>query len=197
MLIDQPTRYTINTATILDQFIVTPTLRAGNVSITPPLATTDHCQISCNISIDLPPKTTLSRHIWLYSEADWEGLNAAIINHDWQAHLDRQNVNEITSLITQSFINLARQFIPNKIVKFERATNRGTPTFYAPKGVMQRDRLFRHAKLKNTNEAWSKYRRIRNEYVHCLALSKEAYENKQISNFRVRRYRWSRVVANN
>ena len=44
MLIDQPTRYTINTATILDQFIVTPTLRTGNVSITPPLATTDHCQ---------------------------------------------------------------------------------------------------------------------------------------------------------
>ena len=78
MLIDQPTRYTINTATILDQFIVTPTLRAGNVSITPPLATTDHCQISCNISIDLPLKTTLSRHIWLYSEADWEGIGKHI-----------------------------------------------------------------------------------------------------------------------
>ena len=65
MLIDQPIRYTINTSTILDQFIVTPTLRAGNVSITPPLATTDHWQISCNISIDLLPKTTLSQQIWL------------------------------------------------------------------------------------------------------------------------------------
>ena len=65
MAIDQPTRYTINTATILDQFIVTPTLtlRASNVSSTPPLATTDHCQISCHISIGLPPKTTLSRQI--------------------------------------------------------------------------------------------------------------------------------------
>ena len=91
------------------------------MSITPPLATTDDCQISCNISIDLPPKTTLSRHIWLYSEADWEGLNAAIINHDWQAHLDRQNVNAITPFITQSFINLARQFIPNKIVTIPNA----------------------------------------------------------------------------
>ena len=116
MLIDQPTRYTINTATILDQFIVTPTLRASNVSISPPLATTDHCQISCHISIDLAPKTTLSQQIWLYSEADWDGLNVAITNHDWQSYLDRQNVNEIASLITQSFINLARQFIPNKIV---------------------------------------------------------------------------------
>ena len=180
MLIDQPTRYTINTATILDQFIVTPTLRAGNVSITPPLATTDHCQISCNISIDLPPKTTLSRHIWLYSEADWEGLNAAIINHDWQAHLDRQNVNEITFLITQSFINLARQFIPNKIVTIRKGDQPWYTNLLRSKR-RQRDRLFRHAKLKNTNEAWSKYRRIRNEYVHCLALSKEAYENKQIS----------------
>ena len=34
----------------------------------------DH-QISCNISIDLPPKTTLSRQFWQYSEADREGLN--------------------------------------------------------------------------------------------------------------------------
>ena len=30
---------------------------------------------------------------------------------------------------------------------------------------------------ENTNEAWSKYGRIRNEYVPSLALSKEAYGN--------------------
>ena len=90
MLIDQPTRYTINTATKLDQFIVTPMLRAGNVSITgtPRLVITDHCQISCHIQIiDPPPKLTSSRHIWLYSEADWDGLNAAIRNHDWPSYL--------------------------------------------------------------------------------------------------------------
>ena len=96
----------------------------------------------------LPPKTTLSRHIWLYSEADWEGLNVAIINHDWQAHLDRQNVNEITFLITQSsFVNLARQFIPNKIVPIRKGDQPWYTNLLRSKR-RQRDRLFRHAKLK-------------------------------------------------
>ena len=185
MLIDQPTRYTIITATILDQFIVTPTLQASNVSITPPLATTDHCKISCHISIDLPPKTALSRQIWLDSEADWDGLNVAITNHDWQSYLDRQNVNEITSLITQYLINLARQFIPNKIVTIRKGDQPWYTNLLRSKR-RQRDRLFRNAKSKNTNEAWSKYRRIRNEYVHSLAFSKEAYENKQISSLELK-----------
>ena len=117
MLIAQPTRYTIITATILDQFFVTPTLRASNVSITPHLATTDHCQISCHSSIDLPSKTTSSRHILLYSEADWDDG----YHKPWlQSYLDRQNDNQITSLITQSFINLAKQFIPNKIITIRK-----------------------------------------------------------------------------
>ena len=109
----------------------------------------------------------------------------AITNHDWQSYLDRQNVNEITSLITQSFLNLARQFIPNKIVTIRKGDQPWYTNLLRSKR-RQRDRLFRNAKSKNTNEAWSKYRRIRNEYVHSLAFSKEAYENKQISNLELK-----------
>ena len=109
----------------------------------------------------------------------------AITNHDWQSYLDRQNVNEITSLITRSFKNLARQFIPNKIVTIRKGDQPWYTNLLRSKR-RQRDRLFRNAKSKNTNEAWSKYRRIRNEYVHSLAFSKEAYENKQISNLELK-----------
>ena len=73
------------------------------------------------------------------------------------------------------------QFTPNKIVTIRKGDQPWYTNLLRTKR-RQRDRLFRHAKLKNTNEAWSKYRRIRNEYIHCLALSKAAYENKQISN---------------
>jgi len=179
--VQEPTRITEHSATILDQFITTSTLSLENVQVTTPLATSDHCQIFCSLGLQLPSKPCHSRLIWVYNSADWAGFNNAIQNFNWDSCYEANTVNEIATRFTASFLNLARQFIPNKLATIRPQDKPWyTNTLRALK--RRRDRLFSKAKTKNTLEAWTTYRQSRNEYVHSIKTAKDQYEQNRFDN---------------
>ena len=81
-----------------------------------PLATSDHCQITSNISLCIRKQACIIRLVWFFSRTDWNGLNEAIIDYDWNICFTTDDINQISSRFTESLLNLARQFIPNKVV---------------------------------------------------------------------------------
>ena len=155
--VHQPTRITDISASILDQFITTTKVNMNNVCVMSPLATSDHYQIRSDISLCIQKQTCITRLVWFYSRADWNGLNEAIVVYDWNICYTTDDINQISSRFTESCLNLARQFIPNKVVTIRphdkpwcnnvlRATRR------------RLDRFFHKARSNNTFDSWQNYR---------------------------------------
>ncbi len=198
MHVNEPTRLTEHSATILDQFISTPILSIDNVQVTTPLATSDHCQISCTLSLTLPKQPCHTRLIWSYNRADWEGLNNAIDNHDWDSCFELPSVNETARRITQSFLNLARQYIPNKMATI-RPQDQPWYNNLLRTLKRRRDRLFSKAKALNTPAAWANYRQCRNTYVHSINEAKTQYELSQtdkLNDQTLRSRSWWQAIKN-
>lgn len=176
--VDTPTRITPTSSTILDQFISTTSLNLVDITVLAPLGTTDHCQIACSISLTFPKPVKHSRHVWQYSKADWVGLNAAISQYNWELCFEATSLDEIASRLSQSFLSLARQFIPNRLAVI-RPLDKPWYNNILRSMKRHRDRLFNKAKTSNTVHAWGTYRQSRNKYVHALNDAKQKYEQSQ------------------
>ena len=88
--IQEPTRITETTSSILDQFITNIPEHVYNAKVDPPLLTNDHCTISIKLNFKIPKVNAIERVIWVYKDADWEGFNNAIQNYDWDSLLWRK-----------------------------------------------------------------------------------------------------------
>ena len=82
--INEATRITLTSATILDQVLTSDNIEPNNIVVYPPLGRSDHYQLSINIHlIKVHRSSAYKRLIWQYDKADWDGLNHALSNNDW------------------------------------------------------------------------------------------------------------------
>ena len=82
-LINEPTRITPSSATVLDQFLLSVHLSITDISVGAPLETSDYCEITCQLKFSKNTNKAFSRSVWDYSKADREGLNTSLSNHNW------------------------------------------------------------------------------------------------------------------
>ena len=125
-------------------------------------------------------QTCITRLVWFYSRADWNGLNKAIIDYDWNICFTTDDINQISSRFTESFLNLALQYIPNKVVTI-RTHNKPWYNNVLRALSRRRDLLFHKARSNNTFDSWQNYRECRNFYASELKSAKEEYEIRQSS----------------
>lgn len=149
--VDEPTRITEDSATILDQFISNVPNLVKDVTVHPPLSTNDHCTISITINLKVSNLSNYTRHLWNYKNADFIGLNEAILNYDWEPCFQGDDINETLGKWTTSFLNLARQYIPNKVITIR---SRDSPWFSGElrKLLRKKNKLHRTAKQYNSPE---------------------------------------------
>ena len=57
------------------------------------------------------------RLIWQCKYADFEGLNYALQNANWEPCFEQLNVDVACAKWNEIFLNLVRQYIPNKVIK--------------------------------------------------------------------------------
>ena len=175
--IDKATRLTETTSTILDQFLSNIPDNVSKVEVHPPLSTNDHCTISMSISFKMYKPPAFQRHIWLYKDADFDGLNQAITNYDWDECFESDDIDDVLNRWTTSFLNLARQFIPNKYVTIRP---KDSPWFTSNlrKQKKLKDKLHKQAQRSNSLDDWSKFRIIRNSYTNALREEELNYKKK-------------------
>ena len=140
--------------------------RVKNVSIIDRVGNSDHCTISMELSFGIIRKKTYARLIWQYNRCDFNQFRTKLWNYDWDSCFDFDNIDEIANAWTNSFLYIARECIPNKIVKIYP----NDKPFYNSKLRKFKKRCTRARKLAvrlKTEYRWNYYRQLRNEYNHC------------------------------
>ena len=175
--INKPTRITEISSTILDQFISNCPNLINNVQVHPPLATNDHCTISLNLQMKIHKPENFKRHVWVYKNADFNGLNNAIRNFDWDSCFQSDSIDDVLEKWTASFLNLARAYIPNRIVTIR---TRDVPWFSNELRKLKRekDRIHKIAKQSMLPVDWQHFRRVRNMYVGKLREAEYNYKQE-------------------
>ena len=179
--ITEPTRITATTASCLDQIITNIPNCVKGVSVDPPLCTNDHCTVGVNLTLKIPKEPPYFRHVWLYDKADCTSFKQALTDFDWNSCFENTNISEACELWTESFLNIARTFIPNKVVQIRP---NDVPWYSTELRRLKRRviRIFRKAKCVNTTYQWNRYKELNREYKEKLEKAEhEFYKAKNES----------------
>ena len=109
------------------------------------------------------------------------------------------NVDSVCRKWTESLLNIARQFIPNKVVTIRP---NDAPFYNAELRRMKRGVMRKYSLAKRTQNPtdWDSYRMVRNEYTDALREAKEQYSLKVASDLRscenINPKRWWHSVKN-
>ena len=105
MHIREPTRITVNGATILDQIITNVPLLMKNTEVLDLISNCDHCPVGASIVLRNKynkPKS-FQRHVWVYKQTDIEEFKAQLQNADWDQCFEQDNVDRICEDWTSTF----------------------------------------------------------------------------------------------
>ena len=83
----------------------------------------DHRSVLCELRLQTPKSQAISRKVWLYQKADWEGLKETLKETDW-SFLNHSTIDEATVALTQKILAEARRFIPQKDIREEKGSHR-------------------------------------------------------------------------
>ena len=175
--ITEPTRITEHTATILDQFLTNIPDQVIETQILSPISTCDHCPITIELTFQTMKPRPFARLIWNYNDADEEGFRAELKALNWDECFVENKIDGAVEKWTSSFINTARQFIPNRVVTI-RPQSKPFFTGSLRRLLRKKRRSHKLAKTYNTPFYWDKFKQIRNRYNDELRTAKSTYEAK-------------------
>ena len=106
----------------------------------------------------------IERLIWQYKHANFEGLNYALQNANWEICFEQPDVYFACSKWNETFLNLAREYIPNKVIKIMTDDK---PWYNSELRRLsgKKKNLHRKAKRINSPADWNNFRMIRNLYT--------------------------------
>jgi len=180
-LVQEPTRITATSQTVLDQIITNAPNFVSNVSVTPPISTNDHCTVGAHINFKISTRIPYYRHIWLFKQANFDQFRQTLRDTDFNSIFVSENIDEVCEAWSEKFLAVAKEVIPNKLVLVRP---NDSPWYTSHLRLMKRKmlRLFRKFKNTRSEHNWESYRRSRNEYQHALDLAEENYKRSLTSS---------------
>ena len=176
----------------LTQLILTPTRNANTLSnlrdllvtnnpqmieksgILPPFSHLDHFPIFANLNIEKELSIrSQERIIWDYTRTDIDRLILTLRQTNWD-FIERKNIDDATEQFTRIILKAASDTIPTKTIK-TRQNDKIWMTPELKRHMRQRDKLFRLARQRQTQEAWLKWRTQRNK---TTALNRRLKQNE-------------------
>ena len=116
-LINEPTRITQTSRSVLDRIITNNPLVMKNPRILRPLCHNDHCTIEISCLFRIEKCSVYKRIMWDYSRADFIGLNEYLSGIDWNNEYgDFEDIDVAANKFNDILLNAANRFIPNKEV---------------------------------------------------------------------------------
>ena len=103
-------------------------------------------------------------------------MNKAIEEHNWDICFNVANTDHACNIWNESFLNIARTYIPNKVVKIR---TKDKPWFNNKlrKLLRQKNKMHKNAKYTNSVVDWEHFRECRNKYTEHLRSSEKNYKN--------------------
>ena len=161
--IDEPTRITDKTATILDQFISNFPIFERDTEVLPPLLNCDHCIIATKCSFKYRKPKPYTRIMWDFTNTNFGIYRETLNEIDWDKCFDGDDINEISDKINKNILETAKRTIHNREVTIRPADK---SWFNADLRQLRRQmmRKFKKAKQTKDSEDWNSFRNARREY---------------------------------
>ena len=187
-LVDEPTRITQTSESLIDHAYVSQPLLNSKISVDVncPLGRSDHCAFIARIELKVMQCNEVPRTVWLYNKANWVETRAALRNLpsepdeflDLNGCLDSFcHLNGMIDSIWQSFYDKFMKIMSSNIPQKRLSKKRNLPwvTGDLKKLITRRNRLFKKAKLTNSSSHWDSYKKLRNTIVMKLRQAKRDY----------------------
>ena len=113
-LVSEPTRYSENTASLLDLIITDSPGYVTDVQVHSPIANLDHCIVSCRILFEFSKDKPFTRQIWDYSCARYGALNDALKGYIFD---NDDDINTRVEKVTRFILDTTKMYIPCKSVR--------------------------------------------------------------------------------
>ena len=113
-LINQPTHFVNKTSSCINLIFSSDLNITKNCGIEKTIHEKCHHDIiygTLNLNVPLPPP--YYREIWDYKHANTENIQKDISMFDWQKAFKNKNTNEMTRILTDTLMNIFKNFIPH------------------------------------------------------------------------------------
>ena len=84
--------------------------------MSPPLSTNDHCTISAVLDLKIKAEPSYEWLVWHCKKANFDNFITELANHDFSSCFDTDDIDDIVTKWTESFLNAARNTVPNRKV---------------------------------------------------------------------------------
>ena len=173
-MVDEPTRYNSNCASILDLLLCNYPDDVSDVSIAQDILDSDHFGISFRILTKVSRLRQVKRVIYNFKNANFDGLREALSDISWyDCFLDSDNIDNSLEKWTKLFYSVVDQFVQKKCV-----SNINRSPWVDREIVLllkKKNTLRRRAKSRNTDYLWSKFCRLRAEIKKLMKYKKKVY----------------------
>ena len=118
-LINEPTNYTEHSSSLIDLILVSKpnnVLYSDVTSTFIPDPVRYHCPTVLFLKYRKPPNQAYKRHIRLYDKGDYVKYRQLLADVDWNQVMSSGDLYIVVKAVTDTIINSAKAFIPNKTV---------------------------------------------------------------------------------
>ena len=175
-LIDEPTRITKNTATILDQVVTNVPNFVTKIEVSPPVSTNDHCTVGVHLNFRINREPSYKRTVWRYTDANFDIFRQTL--QDTNFHINEtDDIDEACKNWTETFLKVAHEKIPNKVVTIRP---NDSPWYTSDLRTLKRKmlRCFHKHKKSKMEKDWESYKNLRNEYQKGMDVAEQNYKHK-------------------
>ena len=165
-IITQPTRYTDNTATLID-IILTPCPDIIQRSEVLPPVHSDHCCPFIVVKSSSPHKFTFRRTIYNYDKLDVAKYEESLSQTDWNHIILNGNLDDAANNFSEKLLDIARDCMPSKTIK---VIERDSPWMTEEIRILIKKKRKLHSNAKRTNVVWrwDLFRITRNKLIDLI-----------------------------
>ena len=196
-VINEPTRITAHSATLLDLIITnSPGYFVNSGTISPP-SNCDHSLVYARMSISLEKQKCYTRHIWDYSKIDVNALREVLENTAWdEVFYNVDDVDELYNRWFQRFHHILESFVPKRTVII-RPRDKPWMNSKIRIAIRKRNRLLKFFCRRKSPRTWENYRLQRNLTTALIRKCKVSYFanlNKKLQDPKLGPKKWWGIV---
>ena len=173
-IVNQPTRVTHNSATLIDHIVTSNTELVSDLSVLSVDDVSDHCLISCSLNFLTKPKAPVFKTFRDFSHFDYDNFRDYLRAIPWKNIYDLTTADEMVSFLRDNIITVLDLCAPNKTVRISKPP---APWLTDTVKLMMKTRDGALSKYKRSGrgEDWSQYAMLRNMVTKACRREKRAY----------------------
>ena len=181
VLVDQPTRITLNKSSILDQFITNVPHYAKDIKVLPPVSLNDHCTIVMECQFRVKTGRAHKRIMWNYNESNFDIYRDRLKATNFDECFRAETVDLVCESWTSKLLKVAKDTLVHKLVTV-RIKDKPWYNNNLRKLKSVKDRFHKIAKQIKSQDAWVHYREHRNNYFAQVKQAQEIHKNVKYEN---------------